>query len=59
MISPTERTLVEAIRLSRMVTIVINGKNGCEDARIKVADRLFIHDVAISLQSYFNRFSKC
>lgn len=58
MISPNERILVEAIRLSGMVTIVINGKNGCEDGRIKVADRLFTHDVAISLQSYFNRSSK-
>lgn len=58
MISRTERILVEAIRRSPMVTIVIPGDDGCGDTRIKVANRLFSHDVAIALQSYFNRSSK-
>lgn len=58
MISRTERILVEAIRQAPVVTILIPGDNGCGNTRIKVANRLFSHDVGIALQSYFNRFSK-
>ena len=54
MISKQERNIVEGVRQTRFIEIVIADHSGDHTIRID-HDRLFNHEVAIALQGYFNR----
>lgn len=57
MISKQERNIVEVVRQTRFIKIVI--ADHCGDHTIRIDnDRLFNHEVAIALQGYFNRNNK-
>ena len=54
MLTRNERILVEAIRQSPCVEIVIPGYDGITgDTRIKIRSRKVSHDVALAVQSHF------
>ena len=53
MITRNERIIVEAVRRASSMSIYFNG------VEIYVRNGEFSHDVAIALQSHFNRQHKC
>lgn len=53
MLTKNERILVEAIKKSDRITIRISESVGSHYIEIK--DKITKHDIAIALQSYFNR----
>lgn len=61
MLSKDERILVEAVRRARSLEIHIPGTHGEESSVLsfKGAGRLLAHDIALAVQSYFSRSSKC
>jgi hypothetical protein len=53
MISRDERRIVEAVKSVPSIVIHFHDKTGTHDIEIK--DNITKHDIAIALQSYFNR----
>ena len=59
MLAKNERILVEAIRQSTGVEIIVPGYDGkTGDCRIKVTGKLVCHDVALAVQNHLNNLGR-
>lgn len=59
MLTKNDRILVEAIRQSPVVEIIVPGYDGkTGDCRIKVTGKLVCHDVALAVQNHLNNVGR-
>lgn len=58
MLSKNERILVEAIRQSQFIEIRLPDTTGGGECRMKFSSKSLCHDIALAVQSHFNRYGK-
>ena len=58
MLTRNERILVEAIRNSQFIEIRLPDSTGGMDYRMKFSSKNLCHDIALAVQTHFNRLGK-
>ena len=59
MLTRNERILVEAIRNSQFIEIrLLDSTGGGMDCRMKFSSKNLCHDIALAVQTHFNRLGK-